>query len=104
VETASSAQDALRQIDAARPDALLADIGMSGIDGYALIGEMRSCDARNGQHLPAAAITAYAADHDRQRAMAAGFECHVSKPVTRSAVVDAVCSICPSRGQASGTR
>ena len=101
VETASSVQDALREIEAARPDALLADIGMPGADGYVLIREVRRRDAQKGRHLPAAAITAYAGDHDRQRAVAAGFDCHVAKPVSRSAVVDAVFSICPRRGQVS---
>ncbi len=101
VETASSVQEALREIEAARPDALLADIGMPGADGYVLIREVRRRDAQKGRHLPAAAITAYAGDHDRQRAVAAGFDCHVAKPVSRSAVVDAVFSICPRRGQVS---
>jgi CheY-like chemotaxis protein len=104
VETVGSVPDALRQIEVARPDALLADLGMPGVDGYALIREVRSRDAEKGRHLPAAAITAYAADHDRQRAVAAGFDCHVSKPISRSAVVDAVRSICRGPDHGSNMR
>jgi len=100
VRTASSAPDALRQLEAARPDALLADVGMPGADGYALIREVRRRDAGSGQRLPAAAITAYAGDHDRQRAIAAGFDWHVPKPVGRATIVAAVLSIC-QRGSGS---
>jgi CheY-like chemotaxis protein len=94
VDTASSVADALRQLDIARPDAILADIGMPGADGYVLIREVRKRDAQSGLHLPTAAITAYAGDRDREHAMAAGFDCHVPKPITGSAIVDAVISIC----------
>ncbi len=96
-ETASSVQDALQRLDLDRPDALLADIGMPGADGYRLIREVRRRDAQSGRHLPVAAITAYAGDQDRERVMAAGFDRHVPKPITRSEIVDAVIAIC--RGQ-----
>ena len=100
-DTASSVQDALRQLDVARPDALLADIGMPGADGYLLIREVRRRDAQSGRYLPAAAITAYAGDQDRERAMAAGFDRHVPKPISRAAIVDTVISICRDRDNAS---
>jgi PAS domain S-box-containing protein len=100
VEVASSVADALRHLDAARPDVLLADIGMPGADGYVLIGEVRKRDTRSGHHLPAAAITAYAAAQDRQRVIAAGFDLHVPKPISRSAIVEAVLSICPDPNRA----
>jgi PAS domain S-box-containing protein len=101
VQTASSVSDALQKLDVARPDALLADIGMPDADGYALIREVRRRDARSGRHLPAAAITAYAGDHDRNRAVAAGFDHHVPKPISRAAIVAAVMSMCQGRNQAS---
>ena len=94
VQTASSVREALRHLDASPPDVLLADIGMPGADGYALIREVRRREAQSGQHLPAAAITAYAGNHDRERALAAGFDRHVSKPISPAAIVEAVRSMC----------
>ena len=97
VQTAASAAEALRHLDRSRPDALLADIGMPGADGYALIRQIRQRDVDEGRYLPAAAITAYAGDRDRDRALAAGYDVHVPKPVNRGAVVAAVRAICPER-------
>jgi CheY-like chemotaxis protein len=99
VRSASSVHEALQTLDIDPPDAILADIGMPGADGYVLIREVRRRDARRGVHLPAAAITAYAGDHDRDRALAAGFDRHVTKPISRSAIVDAVRSICEDRNR-----
>ena len=94
VQTASSVDEALRHLDASRPDVLLADIGMPGSDGYALIREIRKREAQSGQHLPASAITAYASSQDQERALAAGFDRHVSKPINPAAIVEAVRSMC----------
>jgi CheY-like chemotaxis protein len=99
VQTASSVADALEKLDAGSPDALLADIGMPGADGYALIREVRSREMRTGFHLPVAAITAYAGERDRARVMAAGFDRHVPKPISRSSIVAAVLAICQDRSQ-----
>jgi signal transduction histidine kinase/integral membrane sensor domain MASE1/CheY-like chemotaxis protein len=81
VETAASVAEALQFLDASPTDVLLADLGMAGEDGYALIREVRRRDERGGTHLPAAAITAYAGPQFRDRALAAGFDCHVPKPI-----------------------
>jgi PAS domain S-box-containing protein len=99
VQTASSVADALEKLDAGSPDALLADIGMPGADGYTLIREVRSREMRTGLHLPVAAITAYAGERDRARVMAAGFDRHVPKPISRSSIVTAVLAICQDRSQ-----
>ncbi len=96
VQTASSVGDALRYLDTSRPDVLLADIGMPGTDGYALIREVRRGEAQGRQHLPAAAITAYASSQDRERALAAGFDRHLSKPIDPATIVDVVLSMCSS--------
>ena len=95
VETASSVTDALQQLDSSRPDVLLADIGMPGSDGHALIREVRTREAGALPRLPAAAITAYANNVDRERALAAGFDRHVAKPIDSATVVGAVLSIWP---------
>jgi PAS domain S-box-containing protein len=94
VETAASAGDALTRLAEAKPHAILADIGMPGADGYTLIREVRRLDAQAGTHLPAAAVTAYVGDGDRARVIAAGFDCHVPKPVSRQALIAAVLSMC----------
>jgi PAS domain S-box-containing protein len=94
VLTASSVDEALRHLEAWTPDVLLADIGMPGTDGYALIREVRRREAQTGQHLPSGAITAYAGSHDRERALAAGFDRYVSKPINPAAIVDTVRSMC----------
>jgi PAS domain S-box-containing protein len=101
VDTAASVADALEKVKLARPHALLADLGMPGADGYALIREVRRWDAQSGAHLPAAAITAYVSEGDRAKALAAGFDCHVPKPVSQPAIVSAVLSICPDVSPAS---
>jgi PAS domain S-box-containing protein len=93
VRTASSVSEALQQIDASPPDVLLADIGMPGADGYALIREVRKREAQTRQHLPAAAITAYAGDADRDRALAAGFDHYLSKPINPAVVLQVVLSM-----------
>lgn len=90
VQMALSADDALRQLELSSPDILLADIGMPGLDGYALINEIRRREAGTEQHLPAAAISAYAGPKDRQRALAEGFDWHVAKPINPSAILEAV--------------
>jgi len=94
VQTASSVHEALRHLEASPPDVLLADIGMPGADGYALISEVRRREAQSGRHLPSGAITAYAGNHDRERALAAGFDRYVSKPINAVVIVDTVRAMC----------
>ncbi len=81
VITASSTAEALAALQAERPDVLVSDIGMPGEDGYALIRRVRALPPENGGRTPAIALTAYARAEDRVRAVAAGFQHHLSKPV-----------------------
>jgi signal transduction histidine kinase/DNA-binding response OmpR family regulator len=76
---AGSTREALRLFECSHVDLLLSDIGMPGDDGYALISWLRSDG--NGASIPAIALTAYARDEDRTRAIAAGFQLHIAKPV-----------------------
>jgi PAS domain S-box-containing protein len=101
VRTASSVREALQQLDLSPPDVLLADIGMPGADGYVLIREVRRREAQTGLRLPAAAITAYAGNFDRERALAAGFDRHLPKPIRPAAIVAAVHSLCSGSDEAS---
>ncbi len=81
VDAAGSAQEGFREVQRWRPDVLLADIGMPIEDGYSFLRRVRGLPAGEGGSIPAAALTAYAQDEDRQRAFAAGFQEHIAKPV-----------------------
>jgi PAS domain S-box-containing protein len=81
VTTAASAAEALEMIGSAPPDALVADIGMPGEDGYSLMRKIRELPPDRGGGVPALALTAYARPEDRVRAMRAGFQHYVTKPV-----------------------
>jgi CheY-like chemotaxis protein len=63
------------------PDVLISDIGMPGENGYDLIKKIRSLDPEQGGRVPAVALTAYASAADRRRALLAGFQTHLAKPV-----------------------
>ncbi len=80
VTAVTNAADALDAIRKSRPDVLLSDIAMPGEDGYALIRKVRQMESPE-QHIPAAALTAFARGEDRRRALLAGFQMHVAKPV-----------------------
>ena len=80
---AHSAQEALKLLDSTEPQVIISDIGMPGIDGYQLIREIRSRGAKRGGAIPAVALTAFARSEDRKRALLAGFQNHVAKPVDR---------------------
>ncbi|HEV2664131.1 MAG TPA: ATP-binding protein [Blastocatellia bacterium] len=81
VRTAASAAEALEMIAASPPDALVADIGMPGEDGYSLMRKIRRLPSSRGGTVPALALTAYARPEDRARALTAGFQQYVAKPV-----------------------
>ncbi|HKI02399.1 MAG TPA: ATP-binding protein [Thermoanaerobaculia bacterium] len=76
-----SAREGLEALESWRPHVLLSDIGMPGEDGYSLIRQVRDLPADRGGCTPAAALTAFARSEDRRRALQAGFQLHVAKPV-----------------------
>ncbi|HEX6903215.1 MAG TPA: ATP-binding protein [Thermoanaerobaculia bacterium] len=81
VLTVASAGEALEALQRWRPDILISDIGMPGEDGYELIRRVRALPPESGGRTPAAALTAFARSEDRRRALLAGFQMHVAKPV-----------------------
>ena len=94
VSTAASADEALARMGEDRPDLLISDIGMPGQDGYALIRRIRSLpDA--GSMTPAIALTAYARLEDRVRAIDAGYQLHLAKPVEAVELLAMVASLRP---------
>lgn len=81
VETSSSAAEAIASIEHRPPDVLLADINMPGEDGYSLIRKVRNLPDGKGSDIPAIALTAMARTEDTERALAAGFQLHIAKPI-----------------------
>lgn len=97
VKTVSSARGALEILGRERIDVLLSDIEMPGTDGYQLIRELRLRSSQQGGAVPAVALTAYARTEDRLRALRAGFQLHLSKPVQPSELVTVVASMAERR-------
>ncbi len=92
VKVADGPAEALQHMDDGfRPDILLSDIGMPEQDGYDLIRKVRK--RFSGRELPAAAITAFARSEDRRRALVAGFQTHLAKPVDPSELIAVVASL-----------
>ncbi len=93
VASAASASDALETLTGRDFDVVLADIALPGQDGYQLIQRIReSSDARLA-HTPAAAVTACASDDERDRALAAGFQAHLAKPIRPAQLAQAVAAL-----------
>src|SRR5215217_4644868 len=81
VRGASSAAEAVELLRAEQFDLMISDIGMADTDGYNLIKQVRKEEGTTREHIPAIALTAYARTQDRMRAIAAGYNTHVAKPV-----------------------
>ncbi|MEO7577792.1 MAG: response regulator, partial [Massilia sp.] len=79
IALAFDALSALAQANRNMPDAALLDIGLPGMDGYELAGLLRA--RPGGERLRIIAVTGYGQDSDRARALASGFDQHLSKPV-----------------------
>jgi signal transduction histidine kinase/CHASE1-domain containing sensor protein/CheY-like chemotaxis protein len=90
VTAVSSAGEAIRAIKQQRPDVLVSDIAMPDEDGYGLIQKVRLLENGESQSIPAVAITAYAKEEDRKRALASGFQIYLAKPVELTELVKVV--------------
>jgi CheY-like chemotaxis protein len=80
VMSASDARGTLAIAEGWGPDALILDIGLPDKDGYQLLRELRTALGRDGDSLPAVALTGFASEEDSRRALEAGFQAHVAKP------------------------
>jgi PAS domain S-box-containing protein len=90
VALASSAAEAFEEILRRPPNILISDIGMPEEDGYSLISKIRALAPEMGGNIPAMALTAYARNEDRERALLAGFQLHIPKPIEPSKLVEDV--------------
>lgn len=81
VRTAGSVVEALAELERDRPMVLVSDIGMPHEGGYELIQKVRQLPEERGGSVPALALTAFARAEDRARALRAGYQMHLAKPV-----------------------
>jgi PAS domain S-box-containing protein len=93
VVTAESAAAGLVALQRERPDVLVSDIGMPGEDGYEFIRKVRQLPPELGGRTPAAALSAFAREQDRSRALRAGFQTHIAKPVEPSELMAVIASL-----------
>ena len=90
VTAASNAESALRNVAIVRPDIIVSDLEMPGVDGYELIRQIRRLPADNGGATPAIALSAHVLETDRAKAIAAGFTVHVAKPMRALKLIEAI--------------
>ena len=89
VQTALSSREGLEGVMRWQPQILIADTGMPGEDAYSLIRKVRTLAPSRGGNMPAIALTAYASEEDRMRALKAGFQLHMTKPFNANDLVHA---------------
>ncbi|MFE1745945.1 ATP-binding protein [Coleofasciculus sp. H7-2] len=93
VTAVASAQEALEALEQVKPNVLVSDIGMPDEDGYTLIRKIRAMTPEQGGQIPAAALTAYARSEDSERAISAGFQRHIPKPVEAAVLAATIASL-----------
>jgi len=104
VITAPGAAEGLRLVRLRKPDVLVSDIGMPEMDGHAFIREVRRLPAEEGGRTPAVALTAFARSEDRTRAILAGYQIHVAKPIEPQELVATVASLAGRMAGGGGVR
>jgi CheY-like chemotaxis protein len=92
VEAVSTAKEALAKLPECDADILVSDIGLPDMDGYDLIQQVRQMGPQNCGAIPAIALTAYARTEDRTRALRAGYQAHLAKPVEPAELVATIAS------------
>ena len=95
--TATGARDALRLVELRRPDLIISDIGMPLVDGFELIRRVRAMPDREVAGVPAIALTAFSRREDQQRALEAGFDEFLAKPVAPAILLQTVAAIVARR-------
>lgn len=95
--TATGAREALRLVELRRPDLIISDIGMPLVDGFELIRRVRAMPDRGAAGAPAIALTAFSRREDQQRALEAGFDEFLAKPVAPATLLQTVAAIVARR-------
>jgi len=90
VTPVSSAREALAALPRVRPDVVVSDLAMPEQDGYSLMVEIRRMPPESGGRVPAVAVSAFTSVDDRRRALSAGFQEHLAKPIQIGDLVAAV--------------
>jgi signal transduction histidine kinase len=93
VRTATSVNEALEILEWYQPDVVVSDLAMPGEDGYSLIDKIRAWEVETGKHINTVALTAYVRVEDRARALSAGFNLFVAKPVQPNELVAAIANL-----------
>jgi signal transduction histidine kinase/integral membrane sensor domain MASE1/ActR/RegA family two-component response regulator len=101
VQAVDSVRQALIDLQSFKPDVLLSDIGLPIESGYDLIEKVRALPSSISK-VPALALTAFATEKDRQRALASGFQMHLSKPVESRALIQAIDQLVSGRDGQQG--
>lgn len=96
----ASAREALQTWSEWKPNVLVSDIGMPDEDGYDLIRQVRIREGQGGSSVPAIALTGYASTEDHDRALEAGFQLHLAKPVDSQQLISFIAEL----GNLNGSR
>jgi CheY-like chemotaxis protein len=99
VASAASADEAIAELERARPDLLVSDVGLPGADGFELLRRVRA--RHTPEQLPAIALTAYARPDDRDLSREAGFQAHLAKPASPAALVKLIGEVVRRRSSAT---
>jgi PAS domain S-box-containing protein len=93
VRSAPTATDGLRELEREIPDVILSDIALPGMDGHEFMRTVRDRTTARGGLVPAIALTAYGREEDRQAALAAGYQVHLTKPCDPRALTRAIAAV-----------
>ena len=97
VSAVRSANEAIEQVESFQPEVLISDVGLPERDGYDLVHDLRQLPATAGGAIPAIALTGYASLQDRERAISAGFQEHLPKPVDVDDLIHVIRRLVPER-------
>lgn len=100
VTTAANAAEGLEAVKQLRPDMILSDVGMPVEDGYDFLAKLRQLSDAEGGDTPAVALTAFARSEDRRRALMAGFQMHLPKPVEAAELLAVAANLCSASRRA----
>jgi CheY-like chemotaxis protein len=92
VRASDSASTALLMIKEWKPHVVVSDIGLPGMDGYDFMRQLRELE-RDGERIPAIAVTGYAGALDESKALDAGYEVHLSKPIELNQLAAAIAKV-----------